>query len=359
MRQFNIFRGTKGWLWLYERQLRLASMNNLKEAERRLRILIFWEKHGGETTGEAFGIPRRTLYRWQARLRAGEGKIQGLDKKSTAPKVKRIRRITHELETKILDLRRNHHRLGKKKVAALCSISESKAGRILGDLKRRGLLPQNKRLTWNARHHTFRELSVKKKPKLRRPKIRKQGLEIDTVVRFIGGTKRYIYTAIDVNRRFAFGGAYSNHSSESASDFLTKMISVAPFRVTYVQTDNGSEFAHLFQDACKKRGITHYHTYPRCPKMNGTVERFNRTISEDFIQHHLPLLRDDITRFNERMIDWLLWYNTERPHESLGMLSPLQYIVKDLSARECHMWWTRTFYCLKCGFLLSFRPWHT
>ena len=75
MRQFNIFRGTKGWLWLYERGIRLASMHNLKEAEQRMRTLIFWEKYGDQATQEAFKVSRRTLYRWQEALRRNEGKI--------------------------------------------------------------------------------------------------------------------------------------------------------------------------------------------------------------------------------------------------------------------------------------------
>ena len=347
MRQFNKFRGTKGWLWLYERQLRLAHMNNQAEAEKRLRILIFWEKHGDEAAREAYRVSRRTLYRWQEALRKEGGKLNGLDKGSTAPKKRNVRRISPELEAQILTLRRAHHRLGKKKLTPLLktkgfSVSVSCTGRVLSDIKKRGLLPRYGKVSLFARTGRIHERTHVSKPKIRRPKQNKRGLEIDTVVRFIGSTKRYIYTAINLEDRFAFGGAYSRHTSETATDFLTKLIHAAPFAVTEIQTDNGSEFAHLFHDACTKLSIRHYHTYPRCPKMNGTVERFNRTLSEDFIQHHLPLLRDDILQFNETMIDWLIWYNSERPHESLGMLAPLQYYVKSLPAEECQMWWTRT-----------------
>jgi transposase InsO family protein len=129
--------------------------------------------------------------------------------------------------------------------------------------------------------------------KIRRPK-EKHGLEIDTVVRFVNGAKRYIYTAINLEDRFGFAGTYTTHSSDTAADFLTKLIAVAPFIISEIQTDNGSEFAHHFHDACDALSIRHYHTYPRCPKMNGTVERFNRTLSEDFIRHHVPVLRDDV-----------------------------------------------------------------
>ncbi len=350
MRQFNIFRGTKGWLWLYEQQIRLAHMHDQQGAQQRLRILIFWEKHGDIATREAFGTGRRTLYRWQERFRREQGKLQALDRKSTAPKRRNTRRIPLGFEATLIELRTAHHRLGKKKLTVLLrakgfAVSESFVGRCLTNIKKRGLIPQYRKVSVDARTGRIHERNRVLKPKIRRPK-EKHGLEIDTVVRFIGNTKRYIYTAINLEDRFAFGGAYTRHSSETATDFLQKLIAVAPFSITEIQTDNGSEFGHLFHDAFLKLGIVHYHTYPRCPKMNGTVERFNRTLSEDFIQHHLPLLRDDVLRFNETMIDWLLWYNGERPHESLGMLAPLQYYVQTLSTEECHMWWTRTWACL-------------
>ncbi len=267
-------------MWLRERQLRLAHMNNQQEAEKRLRILIFWEKHGDEAAKEAFGISRRTLYRWQEALRKEEGKLSGLDKKSTAPKKRNIRRIPPELETKIVALRKEHHRLGKKKLVPILKsagfpVSVSYAGRCLSDIKKRGLLPKYAKVSISARTGRMIERKRLLKPKIRRPKQDKQGLEIDTVIRFIGNAKRYIYTAIDIKRKFAFGGAYARHSSETAADFLAKLVAVVPFPIQELQTDNGSEFADLFHDACDKRGIRHYHTYPRCPKMNGTIERFN------------------------------------------------------------------------------------
>ncbi|MDE2021990.1 MAG: DDE-type integrase/transposase/recombinase [Patescibacteria group bacterium] len=318
-------------------------MHNQAEAERRLRILIFWEKHGDEATKEAFRVSRRTLYRWQEVLRRGEGKIVALDKKSTAPTRKNVRRIPPELSERIIALRTEHHRLGKRKLTPILkseglSISEPYVGRVLADLKKRGLLPRYKTVRVNARSGRMHERVRTVQPKIRRPKEKKRGMEIDTIVRFIGSTKRYILTAIDVERRFAFAAAYTNHSSATATDFLGKLIAVTPFPVTEIQTDNGSEFAHLFHDACGKLSIRHYHTYPRCPKMNSTVERFNRTLSEEFIQHHLQLLKGDIVAFNEKLIDYLLWYNNERPHESLSLKSPLQCIVQTLSAEECQMW---------------------
>ncbi len=343
MRQFNKFRGTKGFVYVWERALRFRNMRDQREAERRVRILDFWKEHGEEAAHDAFGISRRTLYRWQAALEKTSGQLQALDPKSTAPKRRRQRMYPSALLDQIIALRVIHPRLGKKKLAVLLrdfAVSESYCGRVLTHLKKQGLLPQNKHLTVNGKSGKLNEKIYTQRGKVRRQV--KRGMEVDTVIRFIDGTKRYILTAIDVERKFAFAGAYTTHSSAAAADFLHKLIVVAPFAITELQSDNGSEFALLFRDACEKLGIVQYHTYRRSPKMNACIERFNRTLWEDFVMWHRALLRDDVSAFNEALVDWLLWYNIERPHESLGMVSPLQYIVSTLSASECQKYWTRT-----------------
>lgn len=311
-----------------------------ERAKERLAVIAFWEKHGVEATVDAFGVSRRTLYRWKKMLRGARGHVEGLNEKSTAPKRRRKREYPPGLLEKVVAIRRDHDRTGKKKLAALLGVSESYAGRCLSDLRKRGALPGRYKISLQARSGMVHALAPKRRPRIRR-KL-KRGVEVDTIIRFVDGVKRYVYTAIDVEKKFAFAAAYTNHSSRSAADFLGKLRIVAPFDIAEVQTDNGSEFAAFFEDACTGAGITHFHTYPRSPKMNAHVERFNRTLSEDFIRHHKAALRDDLHRFNELLIDWLLWYNTERPHEALGMLSPLRYIVRDLTAHQCQMYWTRT-----------------
>ena len=324
---------------MYESVIRFRHMRNRAEVERRAKILGFWSEHGERAARDGFDVSRRTLFRWSKVLRESQGKLPSLDPKSTAPKHRRSRIYDPAYLERVIDLRRNHHRLGKKKVATLLSVSESYAGRTILDLKKRGLLPGEKKLSLQARTGRLIERKPIYRKKIRRPQGTRV-VEVDTVVRFIDGIKRYIITAIDTETRFAFAGAYKNHSSASAADFLSKYRSLAP--IPALQTDNGSEFAGYFDDACKKLSITRYHTYPRCPRMNGHVERFNRTISEDFIQHHKGTLRDDLSRFNQLLVEWLLWYDTERPHEALSLLSPMRYIMSTLPRRECQMYWTRT-----------------
>ena len=345
MRQFNVFRGTKGWLSMWERTIRFRSMRNKEEVDRRVRALTFWEKHGEQAALDAFSISRRTLYRWQGALKESTGRLDALDPKSTAPKGRRKRTVLPQVEAFIIKERGDHYRLGKKKLAVLLkeeghAVSESYVGRVIGDLKQRGLLSQHRKLSFQAKTGNHTETPVFRRTKLRR-KV-KRGMELDTIVRFIDGVKRYILTAIDVEKKFAFAGAYTSHSSASAADFLRKVVEVCPFLIEELQTDNGSEFAKYFEDACIILGLTHFHTYPRSPKMNPFVERFNRTVSDDCIMRHRALLRDDLVAFNEKLVDWLLWYNCRRPHESLGLVSPLRYIVSTLSTEECQRWWTCT-----------------
>lgn len=348
MRQFNVFRGTSGWLFTYERAIRWLRMRNEEEVRRRVKILDFWRVHGLAATKDAYGVSRATLFRWQQVLAKTRGRLDALDPRSTTPKRKRQRTYVPGLTERIIELRKLHWRIGKKKLAPLLrdegfDLSESYVGRVLSDLKRSGLLPRYAHVSVSARTgKTFERKPVYRR-KIRRPK-RKRGIEIDTVVRFVDGIKRYILTAINVETRFAFAGAYTNHSSASAADFLSKLRIVSPHPIREVQSDNGSEFAGYFDDACNRLSIIHYHTYPKSPKMNAHIERFNRTISEQVIMPHRAALRDDLERFNTLMVDWLIWYNTKRPHESLGSIPPLRYIVSTLPRRESQRCWTRTTY---------------
>jgi transposase InsO family protein len=229
------------------------------------------------------------------------------------------------------------------KADRVATLSASTIGRMLTDLKRQGVLPKKPNLSYYAKTDTFREKTLIKRKKLRSSKHEGGLVKADSIVRFTDGIKRYVVTAIDKETKFAFAYAYKNHSSNAATDFMKKFKEVAPVSLTHVQTDNGSEFAKHFDVFLNQEGIVHFHTYPRCPKMNSEIERFNRTLSDAFIKRHRLLLAYDIDRFNELLIEWLLWYNTRRPHWTLGLISPLQYICGTLTAEESHMCWTSTY----------------
>src|SRR3989344_1596932 len=310
MRIFNKFRGTKGFIAAWEYMLRLRDMIT-EQAKRRVRILAFWEKHKAEATREAFKVSGRTLFRWQAKLAASGGKPEGLNPGSTAPQRRRTREASSAVIERILALRPAHPRFGKDKIVPLLAqegrrISPSAVGRILAHLKKKGWLSLKRALSLQGKTGRLMERKPQKcRRKLRRP----QGyrvLQTDTVVRFIDGVKRYIVTGIDTASRVAFAAGYANHGSRSAADFLMRARTVIPDCPDAVETDNGSEFALHFATACATVGITHFHAYPRSPKMNARVERFSRTLDEEFLGSYRALLRDDPAAFNDRLVNWLL-----------------------------------------------------
>lgn len=141
MRQFNILKGTRGWLWLYEKTVRWLHMRNETEVRRRTQILDFWKKHGEYATKDAFGVSRRTLFRWKMALDRGRGRLETLDPESRAPKNRRKRKVAPEVEAFIVEQRTAHPRLGKKKLAPLLrtagfTVSEPYVGRVLPTSRR-------------------------------------------------------------------------------------------------------------------------------------------------------------------------------------------------------------------------------
>lgn len=93
-----------------------------------------------------------------------------------------------------------------------------------------------------------------------------------------------------------------------------------------IRVDNGPEFAsYVFRKWAKTKGILLHFIQPGKPAQNGLIERFNRTYREDILDMNLfSNLRE--VRFITK--NWLSTYNMDRPHESLGGLTPVGFAVK-------------------------------
>ena len=168
MRIRSNLRGTRGFVTAYNRLIRFRYMISDK-AKERVRVLAFWERHGTEATTEAFGVSQRTLERWQKALTESQGKLEALNPKSTAPNRRRSRSIQPTVANQIIELRTIHPRLGKDKLHALLVQngyvgSVSTVGRILKDLKKQGLLPNPKPLSFYAKGGGSSRWSVRVRP---------------------------------------------------------------------------------------------------------------------------------------------------------------------------------------------------
>jgi len=317
------------------------------KAEQRHKILFFWRKYGLRATQDAYTVSRSTLYEWWKTYKDSGYVISSLDPGSQAPIKRRKRiinpRITAEIKRLRLEVCPN---MGKDKVKIfldqfcqennLKPISASTIGRIIKDKR---IYHQRQKVS-----HFGKIKAVKKTKKLRKPKdftANKIGdlIEIDTIVKFDWSIKRYIITAVDTHTRYTFAWIYKRPSSANAKDFFQKLELIFPYQIKRVQTDNGSEFHKYFRDYLKERQITHYWNYPSKPFLNGHIEKYNRTIQDEFIDRHLIALKDT-NKFNHKLIDYLIWYNTKRPHWSLKLMSPVDYLLKNNWVSE--MCWTNT-----------------
>lgn len=341
----------KGFGRLYRYALKYRTMIT-EQAIRRVRILAFWERHGLSATMEAFGVKRRTLFWWKKRMHEGRH-IEVLNDRSKAPHHKRVRTWPTAILGEIRKIREQHPNLGKDKIyiplRKFCESNDlpcpkiSTIGRLIQDMGGLRLYPQ--KVSYNGRIKVLKRMKVLRKPKDLKARYAGHVVALDTVERFVDGCRRYVITFEDIHTRFAFAWATKSHASLAAKEFFDYCRLVFPVPFTFVLTDNGSEFKKHFSEELKRLHLTHYHTYPKTPKMNAHCERFNRSIQEEFVDYHaFELINPDV--FNKKLMEWLIWYNTERPHFAFkNLLSPLQFMLYSNPPKKCNMWWTHTTSC--------------
>lgn len=328
----------------------------------KLKVINFCKDHGWKLTKEAFNVPRSTIFKWKKTYDQNHDCIEVLNNKTTKPKVCRQSTIDQRIIEFIKQQRYLHKRLGKDKLKPLVneycnsinikSISISTIGRTIKHLKDKHQLLGERNVRVSLMGKTgkliIREPKRGKK-KLRindfKPTFAGDQVQVDSIIRYIHNTKRYIITAVDVKTRLSFAYAYTSLSSSSATDFLNKLIAAFPFDIKGIQTDNGHEFLKHFEQALIQRKILQYFNYPRCPKMNAYIERFNRTLQDEYINDNIYLLADDIKVFNDRLLDHLYWYNAIRPHFGLKQIPPLKYLINSEYSIQSNMLWTHTTFC--------------
>lgn len=342
------YRGVKGFVRLYKLAVRYRTMITDK-AFYKARVLAFWERHGLLATLEAFSLKRRTVFLWKKKLKQGGGDFEALNDLSRAPLKRRKRLWPIAIIEEIRRLREAHPNLGKDKIYIplrrfchehhLPCPRSSTIGRLIKDCGGLRIYPQ--KTTWGKMRPAKRR-KVLRKPKNLVVEYPGHVVALDTVERFVEGCRRYVITFEDIYTRFAFAWATTSHASQAAKEFFGYCRKVFPVPFTFVLTDNGSEFKKDFANELNELHLIHYHTYPKTPKMNAHCERFNRTIQEEFIDYHAYFLKYP-NLFNQKLIEWLIWYNTERPHYAFkNRLAPLQFMLSLKQSRECNYGWTYT-----------------
>jgi len=315
-----------------------------KEAQRRVKWFDYYYLHGqnARLTCRHFDIAPQTFYRWNNRYDPNH--LESVEGRSHRPVKVRQPTYSVELVEAVLKLREEYPRWGKDKLVVLLqregfNCSASTVGRIIHRLKERGVLKEPV-----PNHISARKKRRQRPYAVRKPKeyiAREPGdiVEVDTLdVRPLPGVILKHFTARDVISRWDVLEAHTRATSNTACGFIEAMIERMPFPIRAVQVDGGSEFQDAFEEECQRRGIKLFVLPPRSPKLNGHVERAQRTHTEEF--YEITDAGFEISELNQALLKWEKVHNTIRPHQALGYLTPQEFLesYKQNQRREamCH-----------------------
>ncbi len=144
------------------------------------------------------------------------------------------------------------------------------------------------------------------------------------VGRLKGVGRIYLQAVVDTYGSFAFGKLYTSKRQETTADMLYDR--VLPFyqshrlTVEAILTDNGTEYKgrpmiHLYEIFLELNDIEHRTTKVANPRTNGFVERFNRTVLDEFFRTAFrKKLYESVAALQKDLDNWLEHYNYHRPH---------------------------------------------
>ena len=300
-----------------------------KKARQRLKWFDYYDSHrrNARLTCRHFDISPQAFYRWKRRY--NRKNLTSLEDRSHRPWHVRQPTYSVELVEAVLRLREEYPRWGKDKLAVLLkkegvSCCASTVGRIIRRLKERGVLKEPVPNHISAKKRRWHRPYAIRKPKEYVAKKPGDIVEVDTLdVRPLPGVILKHFTARDVISRWDVLEAHSRATSNTASGFIDVLLRRMPFPIKAIQVDGGSEFQGAFEEECQKRGIKLFVLPPRSPKLNGHVERAQRTHTEEF--YEVTEVNFEIRELNQALLEWEKVYNTIRPHQALGYLTPQQF----------------------------------
>lgn len=241
------------------RALSPVEVGSILEARRRL-------KQGPHRLGYALGRPRSTVY--GVLRRHGLGRLDHLDRPTGRP----IRRYERERPGELVHV----------------------------DVKKLGRIPPGG--GWRLRGRG---------PNTTKDKERRLGYD-------------YLHVAVDDHSRFAYVEVHGDERAATVVGFLTRActsFAARGVRVERVMTDNAWSYTRSprLHGLFERLGIRHLVIPPRRPQVNGKVERFNRTLLEEWA--YIRLYRSNELRL-DALATWLDFYNRERPHTAIGGKAP-------------------------------------
>jgi transposase InsO family protein len=149
------------------------------------------------------------------------------------------------------------------------------------------------------------------------------------------GKNLYLVGVIDDYSRLAWVEVMDDKKSLTVMFAVLKAFNILKkqygVEVDVVMTDNGAEFGsgkdarnkdgHPFERLLAEMQMKHTYTQPYRPQTNGKIERFWKTLNEDFIEEALYENTQDL---KNELIAFLVYYNEHRPHSAIGNVPPVK-----------------------------------
>jgi len=311
--------------------VREAAPDLSRAARVRLGMLDWHRAHGGNVslTARHYGVGRSTVYRWLGRY--DRFHLETLEDRGSAPRRRRRPTWTLAQLQAVRSIRERYPRWGKDKLRILLRragmvLSTSMVGRILGRLLRAGDLHEPRRRRMSVRQRRWQRPYAIRKPAGWAVGAPGDLVQLDTLdIRPLPGQVWKQFTARDVVSRWDTLELGRRATAAAAAAVLDRLAERMPFPVRAISIDNGSEFMAEFETACAERGIRLFVLPPRSPKLHGAVERANRTHTEEF--YEVTDAEPELGAFQVELRAWETVYNTIRPHQSLGYLTPAEYLA--------------------------------
>jgi transposase InsO family protein len=279
---------------------------------------------------EASGVSRATVYKWLRRF--DEGGAVALGDRSCRPR-RSPRRTARRLEARIVHLRRRQ-KLGPARLGLRLGVAPSTCYAVL----RRHRLHH---LGWLDRPtgRVIRRYESEAPGELVHVDVKKLGrIPVGGGHRVRGRESRpnsrrglgydFIHSCVDDHSRLAYSEVLADEQGETCATFLARagtFFAAHGIAIQRVMTDNAFAYRHstAFRAAVAELGARQLFTQPYRPQTNGKVERFNRTLLEEWAYVRPYASNEARVRL---LPGWLHRYNHHRSHTALGGRSPIERV---------------------------------
>jgi transposase InsO family protein len=296
-------------------------MRELSVAEQRyLAVLaVIAEGHPVSSVAEQWGVSRQTLHAWLSRYEVGglEGLVDRSHRPSSCP-----HQMPAVVEAAVLELRRQHRAWGPRRIVVELARGgvtplPSESG-VYRALSRAGLIEPGAR---RRRRETWRRWE-------RGAPMELWQMDVVGGIGLADGSTAKALTGLDDHSRFCVSAALMPaERTRSVCDGLAAALRRhgVPQQIL---TDNGKvftgRFGHpptevLFDRICRENGVEHLLTAPRSPMTTGKIERFHRSLRAECLTGQLF---GSLRTAQAAVDEWVEFYNTQRPHQSLDMATP-------------------------------------